>query len=92
VSLYWFTDTVSSSMRMYYESRRTPPASEPTTVPLGLAHFGDDFPSFRKFAERDHTNIVSWHDYSRGGHWASHQATAELVADIQGFFHDLGSV
>ena len=40
----------------------------------------------RKFAERDHTNIVSWNEYDRGSHWAAHDAPDLLVDDIRQFF------
>jgi hypothetical protein len=37
-------------------------------------------------AERDQANIVSWHSYDRGGHYAAHQAPDLLVEDIRAFF------
>lgn len=48
--------------------------------------FGYDFKPPRKFAERDHANIVQWNEYDRGGHWAAHEAPDLLLADIRGFF------
>ncbi|MER7586473.1 hypothetical protein ABTW72_02945 [Micromonospora sp. NPDC127501] len=48
--------------------------TEPTTVPLGLANFAWDLQSIRPFAERDHKNIVSWHVYDKGSHFAAHDA------------------
>lgn len=59
---------------------------EPTTVPIGLAAFANDFKSMRTFAERDHKNIVSWHEYEVGSHYAAHDAPDVLVADIREFF------
>ena len=41
-----------------------------TTTPTGVAIFADDFQSIRRFAERDHANIVSWNRYDRGSHFA----------------------
>jgi hypothetical protein len=58
-------------------------------VPLGLANFANDFQSIRRFAERDHKNIVSWHTYDRGGHFAAHDVPDLLVDDIRGFFRGL---
>ena len=59
---------------------------EATTVPMGLASFAYDFKPIRKFAERDHSNIVHWNDYDRGGHWAAHDAPDLLLGDIRAFF------
>ena len=59
-------------------------------MPIGLASFALDMKTVRKFAERDHANIVHWNEYDRGGHWAAHDAPDLLVADIQQFFGSLG--
>jgi epoxide hydrolase len=86
-SIYWLTNTAASSARLYYEDRHVKhPAEPPTTAPTGLASFAFDFKPLRRFAERDHTNIVSWNDYDRGGHWAAQDAPDLLIADIREFF------
>jgi epoxide hydrolase len=90
-ALYWFTNTAASAGRFYYENRRAAQAGEPapTTVPIGLAAFATDFHAVRRFAERDHHNIVSWNSYDRGSHWATHDAPDLLVGDIRKFFAGL---
>jgi pimeloyl-ACP methyl ester carboxylesterase len=90
VTMAWLTETVASSLRLYYENRHVAQLTEPTRVPLGLAQFSDDFTSMHRFAERDHRNIVSWNCYDRPGHFAAHQSPELLVADIRGFFQSLG--
>jgi pimeloyl-ACP methyl ester carboxylesterase len=88
--LYWLTGTATSATRFYYEDAHAEAPTEPTTVPLGVAMFEGDFVSMRTFAERDHHNIVSWRRYEEpGGHYAAHQATETLVADVRGFFDGL---
>ncbi|MGW4525726.1 TIGR03086 family metal-binding protein [Amycolatopsis sp. NPDC004378] len=100
VALYWLTGTGGSSIRFYYEdAHREPRRESPTTVPTALAMFAGDFRSIRRFAERDHANIVSWNAYDTGaeaggprdaaGHYAAHEAPEVLVADIRGFFASL---
>ena len=88
-TIYWCTNTAASSARFYYENKRMEWTKEPTTTPIGLASFANDFRPIRKFAERDHANIVSWHEYDRGGHWSAHDAPDLLVGDIRGFFRGL---
>jgi epoxide hydrolase len=97
VAVYWLTGTAGSSIRFYYEDAHPgePPAG-PTTVPTGLAMFAGDFQSIRRFAERDHANVVSWHSYGTlaaagtqtdaAGHYAAHEATGVLAADVRAFF------
>ncbi len=85
-TIYWLTNTAASSARFYYEEAHAPKPEEPSTFPIGLASFAFDFRPLRRFAERDHKNIVSWNEYDRGGHWSAHDAPDLLLDDIRGFF------
>ncbi|MDG4859968.1 epoxide hydrolase [Streptomyces sp. T-3] len=96
IALYWLTGTAGSSIRFYYEmakealATKGEAAAEPTSVPLGLASFEGDMKPFRTFAERDHANIVQWHNYKEpGGHYAAHLQPQVMSADIRGFFRGL---
>jgi hypothetical protein len=80
----------SSAARLYYENAHTQRSAEPTTLPLGVAGFGGDFYGIRRFAERDHTNIVSWNTYEHGGHFAAHKVPAMYASDVQAFFRAIG--
>jgi hypothetical protein len=100
VAIYWLTGTAGSSIRFYYEdAHATRQQTDPTTAPTALAMFKGDFQSIRRFAERDHSNIVSWNSYDvstgqggandAAGHYAAHEATDVLVGDIREFFAKL---
>ena len=65
-----------------------PPPTEPTTAPTGVAIFAEDFQSIRKFADRDHSNIVRWTRYDRGSHFSPHDAGDLLLDDIRAFYAD----
>ena len=86
VAIYWLTNTAGSAARFYYENQHAHHPSEPTTIPMGLASFAFDFRPIRRFAERDHANIVSWSEFDRGSHWAAHDAPDLLLADLRQFF------
>ena len=97
VAIYWLTGTAGSAIRFYYEDAHAADRpSGPTTTPTALAMFAGDFQSIRRFANRDHRNIVSWHSYGSlgaagqpddtAGHYAAHEAAGVLVADIREFF------
>ena len=77
--VYWLTKTAGSAARLYYENAHMQPPTEPTTVPIGLAAFGGDFSGIRRFAERDHENIVRWTTFESGGHFAAHKQPEWLV-------------
>jgi hypothetical protein len=87
VALYWFTNTGGSAIRFYYEDAHRTPHPEPTTVPLGVAGFAGDFPGVRRFAERDHKNLVQWTMHPQpGGHYAAHLEPDVLADDIRDFY------
>jgi pimeloyl-ACP methyl ester carboxylesterase len=89
VAIYWLTNTAASAARFYYENKHAAQPTGPTTIPIGLASFAFDFRPIRRFAERDHTNIVSWSEFDRGSHWAAHDAPDLLLGDIRQFFRTL---
>jgi epoxide hydrolase len=96
VALYWLTGTGGSSIRFYYEDAHGPGAGGPdgpdgpdgpTTVPLGVAGFAGDFSGVRRFAERDHANLVQWNMHPEpGGHYAAHLEPDVLADDIRDFY------
>jgi epoxide hydrolase len=90
-AIHWLTGTVGSSIRRYYEDARLggEAPTEPTTTPTGVAIFAQDFQSVRRFADRDHANIVAWNRYDRGSHFSPQDAPDLLLADIRTFFRSL---
>ena len=88
VSLYWLTNTSAGAVRYHHTERGLP-----TVVndgPIGVTVFADDFQSIRAFAERDNSNIVSWTEQSRGGHFAALEVPDALVEEIRHFFGRAG--
>jgi pimeloyl-ACP methyl ester carboxylesterase len=93
VALYWLTNTGGTSIRHYYEDTHAsaPATTAPTVVPIGLAAASEgDFRSIRRFAERDHSRIVSWTELPGVvGHYSAYTNPDELAADIRRFFRPL---
>jgi len=85
VSLYWFTETIHSSVRLYNEDSRAPlhfSKNDFINTPVGIAKFHKEepFPP-RKFIERGY-NILHWTDIPVGGHFAAMEQPALLANDI----------
>jgi pimeloyl-ACP methyl ester carboxylesterase len=92
VTLYWMTETISSSFRMYYEGRRAPlhfAEGEFVRPPCAIARFPREiyFPP-RKWVERGY-NVQRWTEMPRGGHFAAAEEPELLAADIRAFFRTL---
>ncbi|TDQ00380.1 epoxide hydrolase family protein [Labedaea rhizosphaerae] len=86
VAIHWLTGTAGSAIRIYAEHSREPAWPTPTTVPMAVAQFPDDLGSIRYLAERAHSRIVSWNEYDRGSHYATHDATDLWLSDLRTFF------
>ena len=93
ITIYWVTQTATSSARLYYESGRAP-TSGPMgriEVPTGVAVFPFElFISPRKWAEAQY-NITHWTEMPRGGHFAAMEQPDLFVADLRTFFTPLRS-
>ena len=89
ISLYWFTGTIGTSFRAYFDDRDEP-AMPMIDVPVGVSiQFGErGFP--RHYAERTYTDIRFWNDLPSGGHFTAKQSPDEVAADMRTFF-DVGS-
>lgn len=91
VVIYWFTNTIASSMRLYYENAHDPEAWSPKAnsgVPTGVAVFGFDEVPIRRYGESSNT-IVRWTEYDKGGHYAVLEEPDMWVGDIRAFFAGL---
>ena len=92
VMIYWVTETIHSSTRLYYESRERPLRLSPTsrvTPPVAVALFPKEIPMPpRALAERGY-NIVRWSVMPRGGHFAAMEQPELLAQDLREFFRAL---
>ncbi len=93
VTLYWVTETITSSARIYYESRHAQNRS--TTPYVSVPTAGAIFPKEIYFTPRawaEHRyNIVRWTVMPRGGHFAALEEPHLLVDDVRAFFRELPS-
>jgi pimeloyl-ACP methyl ester carboxylesterase len=87
ITLYWVTETITSSFRPYWDRNHDPDPSPwaPIAVPTGVAIFpGDLARPPREFAERSY-NVQQWTEMPRGGHFAALEQPDLLAADIRRF-------
>jgi pimeloyl-ACP methyl ester carboxylesterase len=91
ITLYWVTQTITSSTRLYYESGNTP-ATRPVgyiDVPTGVAVFPKEILFTPRSWAEGGFNIVRWTMMPRGGHFAALEEPELLVDDVRAFFRDL---
>lgn len=88
ISIYWHTQTITSSTRIYYENRRAPRLKEMDyiDVPTGVAIFpADIYITPKTWAEASY-DIRHWTVMSKGGHFAALEEPQLYLEDLQKFF------
>lgn len=91
IMIYWVTETIGSSVRMYLESNANTPLwpAPRIEVPAGIAHFkAVDLVPPRSWVEQA-MNVQRWTEIPRGGHFAALEEPELLVEDIRAFFRPL---
>lgn len=95
VMIYWVSESMPSSTRIYFESQHDAP--RPTTMapwtssgpaaPLGYALFPKEInvPP-RAWVERNSPTMIHWTEMPRGGHFAALEQPELLAADVREFF------
>ncbi|GAA3394318.1 epoxide hydrolase family protein [Cryptosporangium minutisporangium] len=83
-TLYWLTNTGTSSGQLYYEAMHSQHWPTPSSVPTGVANFAEDI-AIRRYAEQVN-KIVHWAEYEQGGHFAALEVPEVFVAEVRTFF------
>jgi pimeloyl-ACP methyl ester carboxylesterase len=89
VTLYWMTQTISSSFCMYREGRRSPlhfSSTDYVPTPCAITCFPKEImmPP-RSWVERGY-NVTRWTTMPKGGHFAAAEEPELLASDLQAFF------
>ena len=89
--IYWSTQTIGSSMRMYYETfSASSTITQPPriTVPTGVAVFNEMNRPPRQLAE-PYYDIHRWTVVDHGGHFSALENPDALVHELRRFFRPL---
>ena len=90
ITLYWVTQTATSSARLYYESRRGGPRdTRRIEVPTACAIFPKEVIYAPRVWLEPRMNLVRWTEMPRGGHFPALEQPELLVEDIRAFFRDV---
>ena len=89
VMVYWVTQTITSSARLYWELQHGGSgrgAPEYVGVPTGVARYPKELIRFpRSWVERRY-NVTHWVDRPRGGHFAAMEQPELFVDAVRRFF------
>jgi pimeloyl-ACP methyl ester carboxylesterase len=99
VMIYWVTESMPSSVRIYYESRHalprptsmTPFETSGPSAPLGFALFPKEInvPPKAWVQRNVGKQMVHWTEMPRGGHFAAAETPRLLAEDVRKFFRQV---
>ncbi|WP_379131020.1 epoxide hydrolase family protein [Paenibacillus sp. sgz500958] len=85
IMIYWVTNTVGSSTRIYYENSHTLPPLGRIEVPAGIAMFPADIAPPPKSWIMRNLNVTRWTEMSSGGHFTAMEEPEQMADDIRAF-------
>ena len=92
ITLYWTTQTINSSIRLYFDRAHSPRPFGPSDrvhVPCAFAMFPADIDHPpREYAERSY-DVARWTELPRGGHFAAFEEPEMLAEDMREFFRSV---
>jgi pimeloyl-ACP methyl ester carboxylesterase len=96
VTLYWLTNSATSSARLYWEySGRSPALAGPEktaeiSLPVAITVFpGESFQAPETWARRAYRNLIYFHEVDRGGHFAAWEQPELFTAELRAAFKSL---
>ena len=91
VTIYWVTQTISSSTRMYFENQKnlwTIEKDQKVPAPAGMAMFPQEISKPpREWGERSY-DVRRWTEMHSGGHFAALEEPQLLAEEVRAFFRD----
>ena len=97
ITLYWLTQTATSSARIYWEEGRTTAAAiaagqkpPKLTLPVAFTVFPDElFQAPRSWAEKVYPNLIYFNEVDKGGHFAAWEQPDLFAAEMRAAFSTL---
>jgi pimeloyl-ACP methyl ester carboxylesterase len=95
ISLYWFTETATSSARLYWENNNNNfnAGSQKTadiTLPVAVTVFpGEIYRAPKSWAERAYRKLVYFNEVDKGGHFASWEQPELFSSELRAAFRPM---
>jgi microsomal epoxide hydrolase len=89
IMVYWVTNTINSSVRLYCESQRGHnygPSDDYVSVPTAVAVYPKEMFRVPKAYAESRFNVVRYKRFDRGGHFAALEEPDLFINDVTEFF------
>jgi pimeloyl-ACP methyl ester carboxylesterase len=99
ITLYWLTNTATSSARLYWENFRTTAAAIASgqkppklSLPVAFTVFpGEIYQAPRRWAEKVYPNLIYFNEVDKGGHFAAWEEPELFSTEMRAAFRSLRS-
>jgi pimeloyl-ACP methyl ester carboxylesterase len=90
VTLYWLTNSATSSARLYWENNANNFNAVDISLPAAVTIFpGEIYRAPRSWAEKSYRELIYWNEVDRGGHFAAWEQPELFAAEIRAAFRPL---
>jgi microsomal epoxide hydrolase len=86
LSVYWLSETINSSTRLYYETDFGTSIPTSVDVPVGHARYPAEIIKTPRVWAEELYNIQYWNEMPRGGHFPAMEVPDLFVEDLRAFF------
>ena len=90
ITLYWLTNTGTSSAQLYWENNANNFNAVDINVPAAITVFpGEIYRAPRSWAQRAYHKLIYFHEVDKGGHFAAWEQPELFSAEIRAAFKSL---
>jgi pimeloyl-ACP methyl ester carboxylesterase len=90
ISLYWLTNTGTSSARIYWENSASSAKPGPISIPTAVTIFpGEVYKPPKQWAARLYKNLVYFNRVEKGGHFAAWEEPELFSAEVRAAFRSM---
>ena len=91
ITLYWLTNTIVSSARLYWENKADFFSAKNISIPFAISVFPDElYQAPRSWAERAYPhNLIHYNKLDRGGHFAAWEQPDLFSSEMRAAFKSL---
>ncbi len=95
ITLYWLTNTATSSAQLYWENNNNNfnavnQKTAAISIPVAVTVFpGEIYQAPRSWTEKAYRNLIYFHEVDKGGHFAAWEQPALFAAEIRAAFRPL---
>ncbi len=90
ITLYWLTDTGTSSARIYWESNASNTKLAPVSIPAAVTIFpGEVYKPPKSWAARAYHNLIYYNRVDKGGHFAAWEEPELFSTELRAAFRPI---